>query len=387
MSKVFRGYFLVSNLIRYWMQRRAKHRNINGPIHLVFCNVDHYEPGGAGGVDKATEIARVDRLLDRYPALADRHVDSDRKVACRTWFFPPHDHRHGSLKKLVSLCAAGYGEIELHLHHGKTCSDTPDNLKATLSACLEEYGQLGIFGEVDRQKKYGFIHGDWALDNSRNGKYCGVNNEIQILDETGCYADFTFPSPDQSNPAQINSLYYAIDDPHSPKSHNHGMPVTKGRLDQKGLMIIQGPLHPFTPNSSLLSLRMFGDEINGNPRVCSRRVDAWVATGIGINGVEDVVFVKTHTHGATDESAVLGQEMEEILAHLEAHYNDGMYYRLHYVTAREMYNIIKALESGLPPEGVGDYRDYLVRPPVYDPSTTISGASAKLQSLIERTYR
>ena len=42
---------------------------------------------------------------------------------------------------------------------------------------------------------FGFIHGNWALDNSRpDGKYCGLNNEITLLRDLGCYADFTMPS-------------------------------------------------------------------------------------------------------------------------------------------------------------------------------------------------
>ena len=62
---------------------------------------------------------------------------------------------------------------------------------------------------------YGFIHGNWALDNSRpDGRWCGVNNELDVLRETGCYADFTFPSaPSPTQPRKINSIYYAVDDP------------------------------------------------------------------------------------------------------------------------------------------------------------------------------
>ena len=58
---------------------------------------------------------------------------------------------------------------------------------------------------------YGFIHGNWALDNSRpDGRCCGVNNELAILRETGCYADFTLPSaPSPAQTAKINSIYYA----------------------------------------------------------------------------------------------------------------------------------------------------------------------------------
>jgi hypothetical protein len=44
--------------------------------------------------------------------------------------------------------------------------------------------------------------------------------------------------------------------------------------------------------------------------------------------------------------ALLGPAMDETLSYLETAYNDGVRYCLHYVTAREMYNIIKAAEAG-----------------------------------------
>ena len=38
---------------------------------------------------------------------------------------------------------------------------------------------------------YAFVHGNFALANSAGGRYCGVDEEMQILAETGCYADMT----------------------------------------------------------------------------------------------------------------------------------------------------------------------------------------------------
>ena len=59
---------------------------------------------------------------------------------------------------------------------------------------------------------------------------------------------------------------------------------------------------------------------------------------------------------------LLGEPMSTMHRYLDEHYNDGKNFKLHYVTAREMYNIIKAAEAdeaGSP----GDFRDYLIRPP------------------------
>ena len=47
-----------------------------------------------------------------------------------------------------------------------------------------------------------------------------------------------------------------------------------------------------------------------------------------------------------------------------AKYNDGTAWKLHYVSAREMYNIAKAAEAGETGEP-GLYRDYVIARPGY----------------------
>ena len=146
----------------------------------LFCMVDHYEPG-TGHASHELEKKRMQNLLTKYPQLADRHRDCHGNRPRRTWFFPPHYHRFGNLKELVSLCEAGYGEVELHLHHGKKKPDTPENLERTIRLCIEEYSAFGVFGTENGQKRYGFIHGGLVIDNSRrDGRFCGVSNEIQV---------------------------------------------------------------------------------------------------------------------------------------------------------------------------------------------------------------
>src|SRR4029453_6160995 len=75
---------------------------------------------------------------------------------------------------------------------------------------------------------FGFIHGNWALDNSLpNGRYCGLNNEITLLRDLGCYADFTLPSaPSPAQTRIFNTIYWGTDDPQRPRSHDTGIPLT-----------------------------------------------------------------------------------------------------------------------------------------------------------------
>lgn len=265
------------------------------------------------------------------------------------------------------------------MHHGKNQPDTAENLRNTILQCLDEYGRFGIFGKQNGKRKYGFIHGKCALDNSRHGKYCGVNNELEILRETGCYADFTFPVRNEANPSQINSIYYAKDETDRPKSYNRGTKVVRGGTETGDLMIIQGPIYPFS------LFRCFTDSINGRPAVNKMRIDRWVSTRICVHGKRDFLFVKTHTHGAVDAHAVLGREMEDIFSYLETRYNDGEHYILHYVTAREAYNIIKAVESGACRSDPEPFRDYLISKPKYDSSPDIPEASALLRERLTKT--
>ena len=43
--------------------------------------------------------------------------------------------------------------------------------------------------------RYAFIHGNWCLANARKDRrWCWVDEELPLLFDTGCYADYTFPS-------------------------------------------------------------------------------------------------------------------------------------------------------------------------------------------------
>jgi len=281
--------FLLSALTR-WFPGHVMNslRPTSRPTHILFCLVDHYEPG-TEHAEVTLERERVSKLLALYPSLADAHADASGRQPRRTWFFPPHYHRYGNLRELVSLCQRGYGEIELHLHHGKTKPDTPENLRATLELCLRDYSRFGIFGSENGRKRYGFIHGNWALNNSLpEGRFCGVNNELSILRETGCYADFTFPSCNRSNPRQINSIYYADTNLHRPKSYSSGVLARAGIGSQAGLLMVQGPVRPVWVDGRLT----FGDSLSNSRPPTKKLMDAWINTSIHIHGRRDWIIVK-----------------------------------------------------------------------------------------------
>ncbi len=341
-----------------------------GPVHIMFAFVDHFEPQW-GRPDYDIEVQRVARWCDGYRALASRHRDADGVPPQHTFFYPEEEYRPEHLNALAGLCKQGYGEIEVHLHHDH---DTEAGLREKIQGFVQKLHQRHGALPVDPttgQPAFGFIHGNWALDNSRaDGRWCGVNNELRVLGQLGCYADFTLPSaPSDTQTRKINSIYYATDDEHGPKSHDDGVDVCAGQACRGDLLIVQGPLalnwrnrrHGVVP-------RIENADIRAAYPPTADRVALWLRQHIHVRGRPEWVFIKVHTHGTPerDSEALLGAPVEALFAHLESHYNDGLRHVLHYVSAREMFNIIKAAEAGLS----GDpnrYRDYrLPKPPMFN---------------------
>lgn len=363
-------YGLVHRQIHIWLwdyiwhgRRARKHRSRSSPVHVMFCFVDHYEPFSDGaGEELAT--ARVDRWLRDYPALG-RYRDADGKPPLHSYFYPEEEYRPELMDKLAGLCRDGYGEIEIHLHHDNDTAEAfREKLVRFAGTLKNRHGMLSTQGG---KTVFAFIHGNWALDNSRkDGRWCGINNELVVLREAGCYADFTLPSaPSDTQTQQINSIYYATDDPCCPKSHNRGTAVKVGGAASGDLLIFQGPLALHWRH------RKFGiwPRIeNGDMAVCDipveERVDMWVRQHIHVLGRPEWIFIKVHTHGAIEQNAdfLFGGELERLFGYLTRKYNDGSSHVLHFVSAREAYNIVKAAEAG--ENGNPDrYRDYLLPRP------------------------
>jgi len=319
------------------------------PIHCFLCVVDHFEPFN-GPVDYQTALQRVLMWEKEYPKFADRHCDAEGKPIQHTWFYPPHlDHR--LLPHIVELCQAGYGDIEMHLHHNhmEPFPDTSETLRTKILKCIEDYGKYGIFTQPDGSPRFGFIHGDWSLDNSAGDHICGVNDELTILRECGCYADFTFPCLNCCQPAMANTIFYALDDVSGPKSYNYGLPVEVNKLPpDDALLLIQGIIGlRFEKNKKYWFSIEYSDLDCDNPPT-PNRVHYWTKNGLTVKGQPNMRFMKLHTHGAPEIrwNANFGKEADVSFGYLEDNYNDGDNYCLHYVTARELYNIIKVAEKG-----------------------------------------
>lgn len=320
------------------------------PIHIIFSVVDHYEPFW-NKVSAETAARRVAQWAEHLPLILNRFKDSTGNPPKYTFFYPQEEYRKEYLEILADICRQGIGDVEIHLHHD---NDTAEGLRQKLNdfktVLHERHGLLRKdinTGDI----VYGFIHGNWALDNSRqDGRMCGVNNELLILRDTGCYADFTFPSaPDETQTSKINSIYYAEDDPLSPKSHNRGKDVEAGRAGSGDLMIIQGPLTlNWGSRKKGIFPRIENGELSGDNPPNQQRIDLWINQHICVKGRPEWLYVKVYTHGTQEKNSdtLLGGGLEMMYSYLQNKYNDGKNFVLHYASSWEMYNIIKAAEAG-----------------------------------------
>ena len=346
--------------------RRRKRPKHKGPTHIMFCFVDHFEPRWSNA-DYDSEVRRVNRWAEGYPELVRKHTDADGCHPKHCFYYPEEEYRKEHLDKIEALCREGFGEIEIHLHHDR---DTDAGLREKLSRFTtnlhETHGALSTWPN-SKKLAWGFVHGNWALDNSeKDGANCGVNNELIILTDEGCYADFTLPSaPSATQTAKINSIYYAKDDPRKPKSHNVGRDVTVNGAPWGDLMIVQGPLMLNWKNRKWgLLPRIENSDIRSSYPPSDTRIDLWVNAGIHVQGRPEWIFIKIHTHGTQDNDMemLLGEPVDNMFDTMESKYNDGDNFVLHYVTTREMYNIVKAAEKGKS-GNPSDYRDFILKKP------------------------
>ncbi len=336
--------------------RRVRSRH-DGPSHLLFALCDHYEPLW-GGAPEEVGVARVDAWAERYAALGEFR-DSNGRPPRHGWFFPGEEYRPHFLDQLGKLVRAGYGEVEFHLHHD---GDTAETLAPRIEEHLKMFAEHGHISRDAKGKfQWAFIHGNWSLANGRpDRKWCGVDDELLLLYKLGCYVDLTFPSaPDPCQPDKVNQIYWPTGDLSKRRSYDRGSRAKVGEHFDDRLLMITGPL---ALTKKRFGVRLENGALTGDDPPSAERVSSWIDQRIHIEGRPEWIFVKVHTHGAIEKTAasLLGEGGRILHSALAHHAREGI--ALHYVTAREMFNVARAAMDGK----TGDpsaYYDYAVKPP------------------------
>jgi hypothetical protein len=330
---------------------------------------DHFEPavlpGSNGRRASLTEQdERLERWCSDYPLAMEPWRDSDGRPFVHTYFYPAEQYHPELIERLATHCHEGWGEVEVHLHHGMERPDTAGNTRHTLECfrdALVEHGCLSRWNG-EGMPRYAFVHGNWTLANCRNGLYCGVDNEMEILAETGCYADMTYPAaPSPAQIGKINSLYECTLPFDRQAPQRRGRDMAAGRPPERFPLIIQGPLGiDLMPGAGRLpSLKLENSEITGPHPATLRRFLRWRDMGITVHGRPNWVFVKLHCHGMDprDRDAMVGDLRTSFLADLTGYAQQNEACRLHFVTAREMTNIVLAACDGHDGDP-NEYRNY-----------------------------
>ena len=316
------------------------------PLERIWVTIaDHYEPRWRRA-DLSTAQSRVARWRSAWPEIARRcKPDSVGNMPRYTFFFPEEEYHPTLMEPLAEMVCEGIADVEVHIHHdGEGRQNFVDRVG---NFCKTLHNEHGLLRKRDGKLTFGFIHGNWALDNSRpDGRWCGLNDEIRLLRDLGCYADFTMPSGDSPTQARlVNTIYYCNDDPDRPKSYDDGVPVTPGGGADGDLLMIPGPLGMRWRDR--LFPRLETGEIRHGNVATPYRVKRWVelAPRIGTDS-----FIKLFTHGAQERnSAALLQDVLESAFNMLVDEADRRKCAIHFVSAWQMYLAIEAIGQGRDP--------------------------------------
>ena len=371
-------------LPRYAWQSLTRRRP-RGTVHLIISLADHFEPAivpenGQARAPYHEQECRLESWCRDYPKIFDSYRDANGFPFIDTYFYPAEQYDRALIDRLAQHCKTGWGEIETHLHHGVGTSDTPENTRRQLTefrdALALEHGCLSYLDGTGIPR-YAFVHGNFALANSAGGRACGVDSEMQILADTGCYADLTLPTG-AFHPAQtgkINALYECALPLGQRAPHRRGIDLQTGRAPRIFPIIVQGPLLPDRARAKPFRLGIENGAITASSPATLRRLQLWKSASIAVQGRPDWLFIKLHCHGMdpAQKEAVLGAPIRNFLRELL----DGAGARneiLHFVSAREMVNIMLAACDGRD-ANPGEYRDYRLKrtsSEVCDPRQTLN---------------
>jgi len=342
---------------------------VREPVHLMIAVADHFEPAidpedGQKRVPRSEQERRLEAWTRDYPKAVDAWRDHDGRPFVHTYFYPAEQYDEGLLETIAEHCHAGWGEVEIHLHHGIPDPDTAENTRNLLADFRDRLAfrhRCLAAEEGSAEPRYCFVHGNFALANSADGRMCGVDSEMKVLAETGCYADLTLPTAPMhpAQTAKINSLYECALPLDEAAPHRSGTDLRVGAAPRIFPLMVQGPLLLDLGRSRrALRLQLETGAITPRNPMSLDRLALWKQARIQVAGRPDWLFIKLHCHSMdpTQKDVVVGDPFRRFLEQLVGRAIERKV-TLHFVTAREMANIIFAACDGKD-GNPGDYRDY-----------------------------
>jgi hypothetical protein len=339
--------------------------------HIIFTVANHFEPAwkkDGGAHDLESQRRRLDEWHKMARKTGEAVRDADGTKFRHTNFYPAEQYDYKILEQMAAMQREGLGDVEIHLHHGADKPDTAENLRKSLvdfRDCLAVEHQCLSRFDGEGKPMYAFVHGDLALANSCGGQSCGVDDEMQILHETGCYADMTLPSaPDRTQVPMLNKIYEC------------GLPLTEKVPHRKGNrvaafgnqpllpLIFTGPL-VFNWTRRIKGLpvpRLDDGALVYNQPMDLARFNRWTSANVTVKNRPEWVFVKLYCHGFFDhdQDACIGEEARRFFTEVIENGEKTGDYSVHFATAREAFNMVSAAidgKNGTP----NDFRNYRLK--------------------------
>ena len=342
----------------------------DGQKHIVVTIADHFEPSWSekGLLDIDAQRRRLDDYYKLARETGEAVRGADGTKFRHTNFYPAEQYDRRILTQMAEMQAEGLGEVEVHLHHGVKKPDTAENLRKRLikfrDILAEDHKCLSRFDENDIPR-YAFVHGNLALGNSCGGRFCGVDEEMQILQETGCYVDMTLPSaPDQSQVSMLNQIYECTLPLTEKIPHRTGSRVAVFGNQPQLPLIFTGPLvFNWTRRIKGFPVPRIDDGalVDSQPNDLARFY-RWVSANITVKGRPEWIFIKLYCHGFFDhdQRASIGEDAAGFFSRIIENGEKTGDYKIYFASAREAFNMVLAAidgKTGSP----GKYRNYRLR--------------------------
>ena len=148
---------------------------------------------------------------------------------------------------------------------------------------------------------------------------------------------------------RVSHIYWAVDDPHRPKSHDRGIDVGASPRPADSLLMIQGPLLlDWNRRKFGVLPRVENACLQRSQPPDARRIDLWLKARISPAANPNWYFAKLHTHGVNEpnQSVLLSDPMVRFHNALKERMERNVHFHAHYVTARQMANLALAPPTG-----------------------------------------
>ncbi len=297
------------------------------------------------GASVETALGRVAQWRDKWPRIAD---DAPRDAAGQrpqySFFYPQEEYRRDLLDGIAEMVRLGVGDVEVHLHHDNEQRDA--FIRKVTEYCRRLTDDHGLLRQQDGRTVFGFIHGNWALDNSRPDGKCvrpqrrnrpaarsgllrRFHHAVSSLGDPGARCEPDLLVHKQSR--QSSQVLRSRDRSHSWRRQAR-RPADDHRTARAALWR--------TAAAARWRPERLPDTICRRPRGCGRWFD--LAPTIG-----DDLFLKLYTHGAQERNLepLLNGGLGNLFRWL-AEEAERRGIEIHWATAWQMYQAADALIHG-----------------------------------------